>query len=56
MSREDGTNWGKEDAGIGHNLDTLLAEQIAYYRAHAAEYDELYADRADWDALTRFHE
>lgn len=51
MSHKDCTNRGKEDVGTGPNLDTLLAEQIAYYRARAAEYDELYADRAHWDAL-----
>jgi 2-polyprenyl-3-methyl-5-hydroxy-6-metoxy-1,4-benzoquinol methylase len=44
-------NRAQEDAGTGRSLDMLLAEQLAYYRARAAEYDELYADRADWDAL-----
>jgi SAM-dependent methyltransferase len=51
MSHQDGVEPAKDDAGVSHNLDTLLAEQLAYYRARAAEYDELYADRADWDAL-----
>jgi SAM-dependent methyltransferase len=43
----------RHDADMHHNLNTLLAEQVAYYRARAAEYDELYkeADRAAWDAL-----
>jgi ubiquinone/menaquinone biosynthesis C-methylase UbiE len=44
-------NRAEEDAGMVHDLDTLLGEQLAYYRARAAEYDELYAGRADWDAL-----
>jgi SAM-dependent methyltransferase len=51
MSHKDRTERGTEDASMGGNLDTLLAEQIAYYRARAAEYDEEYAGRADWDAL-----
>lgn len=50
MSQEDYANQG-QDVDMGHNLDTLLAEQVSYYRARAGEYDELYADRAGWDAL-----
>jgi SAM-dependent methyltransferase len=30
-------------------LDALLAEQLAYYRARAAEYDEAYAGKGHWD-------
>lgn len=36
---------------MDHDLGTLLAEQVAYYRARAAEYDELYADHKKWDTL-----
>jgi demethylmenaquinone methyltransferase/2-methoxy-6-polyprenyl-1,4-benzoquinol methylase len=31
------------------DLDALLGEQIAYYRARAPEYDEEYVGRASWD-------
>jgi SAM-dependent methyltransferase len=51
MSHKDRVTCRKEGGGMGRNLDALLAEQIAYYRARAAEYDELYAGRAGWDAL-----
>jgi len=33
------------------DLDALLAEQRAYYRARAREYDEVYANKATWDAF-----
>ncbi|MFD4502222.1 hypothetical protein [Streptomyces sp. NPDC058457] len=31
--------------------DALLAEQVAYYRARAPEYDRVYAERADLRSL-----
>jgi demethylmenaquinone methyltransferase/2-methoxy-6-polyprenyl-1,4-benzoquinol methylase len=31
------------------DVEALLAEQVAYYRAHAPEYDEAYAGRERWD-------
>jgi SAM-dependent methyltransferase len=34
---------------MSDDLDVLLSEQIAYYRARAPEYDEVFADRAQWD-------
>jgi hypothetical protein len=37
MSHWDRANRGKEDTGAARNLDTLLGEQLAYYRARAAE-------------------
>jgi SAM-dependent methyltransferase len=33
------------------DLDALLAEQLAYYRARAPEYDEVYANKRAWDAF-----
>ena len=36
---------------MGSDDDTLLAEQIAYYRAGAAEYDRPYAEREDLQRL-----
>jgi hypothetical protein len=33
------------------DLDALLAEQIAYYRARAREYDDVYADKTTWAAF-----
>lgn len=33
------------------DLDALLAEQVAYYRARAGEYDEIYAERGMRDTL-----
>ncbi|GAA4019700.1 hypothetical protein GCM10022232_74910 [Streptomyces plumbiresistens] len=33
--------------GMAIDEDALLAEQIAYYRARAPEYDRVYAERAD---------
>jgi SAM-dependent methyltransferase len=33
------------------DLDALLAEQRAYYRARAPEYDEVYADKTTWAAF-----
>jgi demethylmenaquinone methyltransferase/2-methoxy-6-polyprenyl-1,4-benzoquinol methylase len=36
---------------MSHDLDALLAEQIAYYRARAGEYDEIYAEREMLDTL-----
>ncbi|MBC6468910.1 class I SAM-dependent methyltransferase [Actinomadura alba] len=36
---------------MGSDDDTLLAEQIAYYRAGAAEYDRAYAEREDLQGL-----
>jgi hypothetical protein len=47
MSRKDRTDPGTENAGLGGNFDTLLAEQIRYYRARAGDSDEEYANRAD---------
>ena len=34
-----------------HDLDALLAEQVAYYRARAGEYDEVYSEPAMRDTL-----
>jgi SAM-dependent methyltransferase len=36
---------------MGSDDDTLLAEQVAYYRAGAAEYDRPYAEREDLQRL-----
>jgi SAM-dependent methyltransferase len=36
---------------MDNDLDALLAEQIAYYRARAPEYDEVYADKRTWEAF-----
>lgn len=36
---------------MGSDDDALLAEQIAYYRAGAAEYDRVYAEREDLQRL-----
>jgi demethylmenaquinone methyltransferase/2-methoxy-6-polyprenyl-1,4-benzoquinol methylase len=36
---------------MGSDDDSLLAEQIAYYRAGAAEYDRPYAEREDLQGL-----
>lgn len=33
------------------DVDDLLAEQIAYYRARAGEYDRVYAEREDLRGL-----
>ena len=33
------------------DLDALLAEQVAYYRARAPEYDEVYVDKRAWEAF-----
>ncbi len=32
---------------MGNDDEALLVEQIAYYRARAAEYDRVYAERED---------
>ena len=32
---------------MGNSEDALLTEQVAYYRARAAEYDRVYAERED---------
>jgi SAM-dependent methyltransferase len=36
---------------MGSDDEALLAEQMAYYRAGAAEYDRVYAEREDLQAL-----
>ncbi|AXE81348.1 class I SAM-dependent methyltransferase [Streptomyces atratus] len=37
---------------MGNDGDSLLAEQLAYYRARAAEYDRVYAEREDLRRLS----
>jgi ubiquinone/menaquinone biosynthesis C-methylase UbiE len=37
------------DDDVEVEVETLLAEQVAYYRARAPEYDEVYAGKEQWD-------
>jgi SAM-dependent methyltransferase len=43
--------WAWQTLGMDDDLDALLDEQIAYYRARAPEYDEVYADKGTWGAF-----